>query len=86
MKRALVVHKSERERAESRYAEEAQKRRELEQETARLAAANRSLEAERSAWTTAAAASLAASLENALVTDMARKLVEEFPEYIHPLD
>ena len=80
MKRALVVHKSERERAESRYAEEAQKRRELEQETARLAAANRSLEAERSAWTSAAAASLAASLENALVTDMARKLVEEFPD------
>ncbi|RPD63083.1 hypothetical protein L227DRAFT_651351 [Lentinus tigrinus ALCF2SS1-6] len=85
MKRALVVHRSERERAESRYAEEAQKRRELEQEAARLAAANRALEAERSAWTNAAAESLAASLEDALVSDITRKLTEEvFPSHQRP--
>ncbi|KAI0724416.1 hypothetical protein C8T65DRAFT_3703 [Cerioporus squamosus] len=80
MKRALVVHRSERERAENRYAEEMQKRRELEQEAARLAAANRALEAERSAWTTAAAESLASSLEDAFVSDVTRRLTEEmFP-------
>ncbi len=80
MKRALVVHRSERERAENRYTEEMQKRRELEQEAARLTAANRALEAERSAWTTAAAQSLASSLEDALVSDVTRRLAEEiFP-------
>ena len=74
MKRALVVQMSAREKAELLYAEEQERRLALEQEAARLAAANRALEAERSAWTAGAVETLASSLENALVSDIARRV------------
>ncbi|KAI0762852.1 hypothetical protein C8Q74DRAFT_1371833 [Fomes fomentarius] len=77
MKRALVVQMSAREKAESMYAEEQERRLALAQEAARLAAANRALEAERSVWTAAAAESLASSLENAIVSDITRRLTAE---------
>ncbi|KAM5538171.1 hypothetical protein V8D89_008058 [Ganoderma adspersum] len=51
MKRALVLQISARQKAENLHAEELQRRLDLEQEAARLAAVNRALEAERSAWT-----------------------------------
>ncbi|PIL32106.1 hypothetical protein GSI_06812 [Ganoderma sinense ZZ0214-1] len=51
MKRALVLQISARQKAENMHAEELQRRLDLEQEAARLAAVNRALEAERSAWT-----------------------------------
>ncbi|KAI0361772.1 hypothetical protein OH77DRAFT_1492748 [Trametes cingulata] len=79
MKRALVFQISARQKAESMHAEELQRRRELELEAARLAAANRALEAERSAWTADAAEALATTLENALVADMSRRLAKQAP-------
>ena len=56
MKRALVLQISARQKAENLHAEELQRRLDLEQEAARLAAVNRALEAERSAWTRTARA------------------------------
>ncbi|KAI0778050.1 hypothetical protein BD413DRAFT_629898 [Trametes elegans] len=79
MKRALVLQISARQKAENMHAEELQRRRELEHEAARLAAANRALEAERSAWTTSAAEALASTLESALVADMSRRVAAETP-------
>ncbi|KAI0374303.1 hypothetical protein BV20DRAFT_961428 [Pilatotrama ljubarskyi] len=77
IKRALVSERSARQKAETMLAEELQRRRELEQEAARLAAANRALEGERSAWTADAAEALASTLESALVADMSRRLAKE---------
>ncbi|EIW64805.1 uncharacterized protein TRAVEDRAFT_33551 [Trametes versicolor FP-101664 SS1] len=73
MKRALVLQMSARQKAEALHAEELQRRRELEYEAARLAAANRALEEERSVWTASAAEALACNLESALVADMSRR-------------
>lgn len=73
MKRALVLQMSARQKAEALHAEELQRRRELEHEAARLAAANRALEEERSVWTASAAEALACNLESALVADMSRR-------------
>ncbi|KAH9898524.1 hypothetical protein C8Q73DRAFT_664178 [Cubamyces lactineus] len=79
MKRALVLQMSARQKAENMHAEELQRRRELEHEAARLAAANRALEAERSAWTASAAEALASTLESALAADMSRRFAAETP-------
>ncbi|KAI0335391.1 hypothetical protein GY45DRAFT_908553 [Cubamyces sp. BRFM 1775] len=79
MKRALVLQISARQKAENMHAEELQRRRELEHEAARLAAANRALEAERSVWTTSAAEALASTLESALAADMSRRFAAETP-------
>ncbi|KAI0639269.1 hypothetical protein C8Q77DRAFT_1152257 [Trametes polyzona] len=81
MKRALVLQMSACQKAEARHAEELQRRRKLEQEAARLAAANRALEAERSAWTTNAAEALACTIESALSTstDVAHRRAAETP-------
>ena len=79
MKRALVLQISARQKAENMHAEELQRRRELEHEAARLAAANRALEAERSAWTASAAEALASTLESALAADMSRRFAAETP-------
>ncbi|KAL1952090.1 hypothetical protein VTO73DRAFT_1239 [Trametes versicolor] len=73
MKRALVLQMSARQKAEALHAEELQRRRALEHEAARLAAANRALEEERSVWTASAAEALACNLESALVADMSRR-------------
>lgn len=56
MKRALVLQISARQKAETMHAEELQRRLALEHEAARLAEANRTLEAERARWTSAAVA------------------------------
>ncbi|KAI8995503.1 hypothetical protein BD414DRAFT_534666 [Trametes punicea] len=79
MKRALVLQISARQKAESMHAEELRRRCQLEEEAARLADANRALEAERSAWTASAAEALASTLESALVADMSRRLAAEIP-------
>ncbi|KAI0670035.1 hypothetical protein C8Q78DRAFT_161821 [Trametes maxima] len=79
MKRALVLQMSARQKAETLHAEELHRRRELEHEAARLAAANRALEAEREAWTASAAEALASTLESALVADMSRRRAAETP-------
>ncbi|KAH9857908.1 hypothetical protein C2E23DRAFT_891862 [Lenzites betulinus] len=79
MKRALVLQMSARQKAEALHAEELQRRRELEVEAARLAAANRALEAERSAWTVSAAEVLASTVESALAADLSRRHAVETP-------
>ncbi|KAI0824213.1 hypothetical protein BC628DRAFT_452286 [Trametes gibbosa] len=80
MKRALVLQMSARQKAETLHAEEFQRRRELEIEAARLAAANRALEAERSAWTATAAGALASTLESVLPADLSRRRAPETPQ------
>ncbi len=82
MKRALVLQMSARQKAEALHAEEVQRRRELEFEAARLAAANRALEEERSAWTASAAEALACNLESALVADMSRRRAVPPPPFV----
>ncbi|KAI0757136.1 hypothetical protein C8Q80DRAFT_80179 [Daedaleopsis nitida] len=77
MKRTLVLNMSALQKAEHGLSEERERRRELEQEVARLAAANNALRVERSAWASAAAETLAASLENAIVSDIARRLAAD---------
>ena len=85
MKRALVVQMSARRKAEDMHAEELERRRALELEAERLAAANAVLQAERSAWTGAAAQSLAASLESALVADVTRRVsLDVFGAHLPP--
>ncbi|TBU49654.1 hypothetical protein BD309DRAFT_851128 [Dichomitus squalens] len=70
MKRALVLQISARQKAENMHAAELQRRLQLEREAARLAAANRALEAERSAR---AADSLANTLKNARISDFSQR-------------
>lgn len=65
MKRALVLQISARQKAENMHAEELQRRLDLEQEAARLAAVNRALEAERSTWAARGAAAATADIRTA---------------------
>ncbi|OSD06089.1 hypothetical protein PYCCODRAFT_1431906 [Trametes coccinea BRFM310] len=83
MRRALVFERSAREKAEQQHAEELRRRFELEREAARLAEVNRALEAERSAWTSEAAETLASTLEYALVADMSRRLAGDVSTAAH---
>ncbi|OBZ78662.1 putative J domain-containing protein C63.13 [Grifola frondosa] len=86
MKRALDMQTSARRKAENRHAEEMQRRIDAERAAARLAEENEQLEAERSAWTNAAAETLASTLQSALSSNLSQgdPMPQEVERVVYP--